>query len=148
MNQPEGKHLLPYENTFAVDLTRALETLKGYEKIRQPPAITKPEEVILREGGRDTDGYFTGEDAIRYMTNLAMIRDQKRERQAQEGEKERKEREAIEKRLRDEIMRVENDGSLEEFIKKKREEEGENEFVKQVQYEPNQLDITPLMKQV
>ena len=122
--------------------------LRAHERIRQPPEITKPAEVLAREGERNTEGYFTGEDSMRYVTNLALLRDKRKREAAMEGEKERAAREEIERRLREEMMRVENDGSLEDFIKQKKIEDGENEFVKQIRYDSNQLDITPLMRQI
>ena len=85
---------------------------------------------------------------MRYMTALAIRRDRIKRELEMMGEKEREEKKEIERKLREEILKVENDGSLEEFIKQKRSSEGDNEFVKQIRYEPNQLDITPLMKQV
>ena len=148
MAVPEGRQVQPHETTLVIDLTRALETLRSHERVRQPPSITKPDEVIAQEGERFTDGYFTGEDAVRYMTALAIRRDRIKRELEMMGEKEREEKKEIERKLRDEILKVENDGSLEEFIKQKRSSEGDNEFVKQIRYEPNQLDITPLMKQV
>lgn len=124
-----------------------MESLRDHARIRQPPTVIKPPEVVSREGSDGINPY-TGEDAVRYMTNLALFRDKRKRETELEGEKERKEREEIEKRLREEIMKVENDGLLEEFIKRKRRQEGDNEFVQQMRYEPNQVDITPLMRQV
>lgn len=82
---------------------------------------------------------------MQYMTGLALLRDKRKRAAELEGERERKEREEIERRLREEIMRVENDGSLEEFIKQKNTD---NEFERQLRYEPRNFDITPLMKQI
>ena len=149
LNQPEGRELRPHETTLATDLTRALDSLANQEKIRQPPPVTKPEELVTQEEGADGENPFIGEDAVRYMTGLALLRKKRKMEVDLESEKERKERQReIERRLREEMSRVENDGSLEEFIKNKRSQEGETEFARQMRYESSQLDITPLMKQV
>ena len=129
-------------------MVTAIETLRSHERVRQPPNVTKPDDVLDREGRKSAEELFTGEDALKYITNLAILRNRRRELEAKEGESERRERNDIERRLREEMTKVENDGSLEEFLKRKRSEEGENEFEKKVHYEPNQLDITPLMQQV
>ena len=129
-------------------MVTAVETLRSQERVRQPPNVTKPDDVLEREGRKSAAELFTGEDALKYITNLAILRNKRRERETEEGESGRREREDIERRLREEMMKVELDGSLEEFLKKKRSEEGENEFEKKVHYEPNQLDITPLMQKV
>lgn len=142
-----------FETLLKTDLVRAIETLRSYEKVRQPPLISKPDDVMVREGEKSPEELFTGEDAIKYATNLAVRRNNRKERGEEEEEEaeeevERFKREAIEQRLREEMTKFESDGSLEEYLKKKREEEGENGFAKNVHYEPNQLDITPLMQQV
>ena len=124
---------------------RAIETLRSHERNRQPPNISRPDDVILREGNATAEELFTGEEALKFFTDLSIRRNRRRERETQEGERESKD---IERRLREEMERVKSDGSLEEFLKRKRNEEGEGEFVKKVHYEPNQLDITPLMQQV
>ena len=124
---------------------RAIETLRSHERNRQPPNISRPDDVILREGNATAEELFTGEEALKFFTDLSIRRNRRRERETQEGERESKD---IERRLREEMERVRSDGSLEEFLKRKRSEEGEGEFVKKVHYEPNQLDITPLMQQV
>ena len=140
--------LKTFESILTADMSRAIEILRRHERVREPPNVTTPDDVILREGERSAEEIFTGEDAIKYITNLAILRSKRKERESREGERERREKEDIERRLREEIVRVENDGSLEEFLKRKREQEGENEFEKKVHYQPNQLDITPLMQQV
>ena len=124
---------------------RAIETLRSHERNRQPPNISRPDDVILREGNATAEELFTGEEALKFFTDLAVRRNRRRERETQEGERESRD---IERRLREEMERVKSDGSLEEFLKRKKSEEGEGEFVKKVHYEPNQLDITPLMQQV
>lgn len=129
------------------DLNRALESLKGHEKIRQPPPTEKPTDFDSRESD-ESESPYTGMNAVQYMTNLALLRDKRRRAAELEGEKERKEREEIERRLREEIMRVENDGSLEEFIKQRQSQNRGDEFERQLRYEPQNFDITPLMKQV
>ena len=129
-------------------MVTAIETLRSQERVRQPPNVTKPDDVLEREGRKSAAELFTGEDALKYITNLAILRNKRREQETEEGESGRREREDIERRLREEMMKVELDGSLEEFLKKKRSEDGENEFEKKVHYEPNQLDITPLMQKV
>ena len=129
-------------------MVTAIETLRSQERVRQPPNVTKPDDVLEREGRKSAEELFTGEDALKYITNLAILRNKRREQETEEGESGRREREDIERRLREEMMKVELDGSLEEFLKKKRSEDGENEFEKKVHYEPNQLDITPLMQKV
>ena len=124
---------------------RAIETLRSHERNRQPPNISRLDDVILREGNATAEELFTGEEALKFFTDLAIRRNRRRERETQEGERESRD---IERRLREEMERVKSDGSLEEFLKRKKSEEGEGEFVKKVHYEPNQLDITPLMQQV
>ena len=146
LSQPEGKPLKAFESILTTDMVTAIETLRSHERTRQPPNVTKPDDVIEREGNKTAGEIFTGEDALKYITNLAILRDKRKEQEAEEGESEK--REDIERRLREEMIKVENDGSLEEFLKRKRSEEGDNEFEKKIHYEPNQLDITPLMQQV
>jgi tetratricopeptide (TPR) repeat protein len=148
LSKPEGKALKAFESVLVTDMVTAIETLRSHERVRQPPNVTKPDDVLDREGRKSAEELFTGEDALKYITNLAILRNRRRELEAKEGESERRERKDIERRLREEMTKVENDGSLEEFLKRKRSEEGENEFEKKVHYEPNQLDITPLMQQV
>ena len=148
LSKPEGTPLKAFESVLVTDMVTAIETLRSQERVRQPPNVTKPDDVFEREGRKSAAELFTGEDALKYITNLAILRNKRRERETEEGESGRREREDIERRLREEMMKVELDGSLEEFLKKKRSEEGENEFEKKVHYEPNQLDITPLMQKV
>ncbi|CAI8054896.1 Tetratricopeptide repeat protein 17 [Geodia barretti] len=148
LSKPEGTPLKAFESVLVTDMVTAIETLRSQERVRQPPNVTKPDDVFEREGRKSAAELFTGEDALKYITNLAILRNKRRERETEEGESGRREREDIERRLREEMMKVELDGSLEEFLKKKRSEDGENEFEKKVHYEPNQLDITPLMQKV
>ena len=130
------------------DINRALESIRSHEKIRQPPPVVKPPEVLARENSSDQDSPFVGEDAVRYMTNLALLRDKRNREAEKEGEKERRERKEIERKLKEEILKVENDGSLEEFIRRKRSQEGNADSRNHARIESNELDITPLVKQI
>lgn len=128
------------------DLDRALESLKGHEKIRQPPPTENTSDFDSET--TDSESPYTGVNAIQYMTNLALLRDKRRRAAEMEGERERQKREEIERRLREEIMRVENDGSLEEFIKQRQSKNQGTEFERELRYEPQNFDVTPLMKQI
>ena len=110
MKQTQEKLLREQEAAITSDLERALESLERTEKIRQPPIITKPlraPEMIHLES-TTYDSPFTGEDAVRYITNLALMQ-KKRKREAERAKEEERERE-----------REREDGEREEHAQKER----------------------------